>query len=317
MKYKEPSHSRLAVILVDNILELEIHDICENEFARESMWGGWRSSKYTESEKNEVLGQYFDKKINFIRKLKFLSNEEADFILICHQYRNELYHRGIQKEDIISHIANEYYSFACDFYKRNKPRRYCSGGSGIAFAEKFLLTLINKPKDFSPFSNDWKELWDSLESKRISLGNDFRQVLSTHLIERFQTVNGLIDYVKNGGQQEFETPDDYVKHTQVWRFFLQDDGKEFIKRNMSSGKYSVQEGINFLLKNWRANYKYSDIARWEKRAEALRHEKDKFILLKKFDKILKEFEPFEELIMEDAEAFNRWVDQQIDEMRGK
>lgn len=317
LRRKDPAHSRLALILIDNILELRIHKLCEHEFAQDRMWKGLDPFKYAESEKKEVLGQHFDKKVNFLRKINGLSEQEADFLLICHRYRNELYHRGILKEDIIAHVSNEYYSFACDFYKRNRPRSYGSNGPGISLAEKSLLALIKKSRGFSPFDNDWESLWDALKSKKFMLDISFSHALSGHLLERLQTVDELIHYVKNGGNQTFETPDDYLKHMQVWRFFWTDEGKKFIGSNMPAGKRSVQDCISFLQEHWDADYKYRDIARWEKRVVGLKQEKSKFVLLKKFDKVLQEFEPFEEIIFEETEAFDNWVNEQIDIMRGK
>jgi hypothetical protein len=313
---KDTAHSRLAVILIDNVLELKIHKICEYIFAEDGMWGA-SSRKYSENERKKVLGQHFDEKVNFLRRINYLNSDEADFILICHKYRNELYHRGILKEEIISHIANAYYFFACVFYKRNRPRSYCSGGGGSASAEKMLLVLIKKKEHLNLLNGDWDSIWNVVETRVVSLEPELGQVLSAHLIARLQAVDELIDYVRAGGYQSFDTPEDYVKHTQAWRFLWEDEGKKYIKENMPAGEYSVQNYIDFLQQNWRPKYKYKDIARWEKRAKELNNEKSKFILLKKFDNILMEFESFEEMIMNDVEVFDNWVNEQVDIMRGK
>ncbi len=67
-----------------------------------------------------MLGQWFEEKPKFLRKLNKISEEELHFILTCHKYRNELYHTGIKYDDIIFPLSWYYHELACELLCRLK-----------------------------------------------------------------------------------------------------------------------------------------------------------------------------------------------------
>ena len=175
-----------------------------------------------------------------------------------------------------------------------------------------------KKDRFEPFSEDWSKLWDALKLKLKIPVPDFCKILSVHITSRLEELDETISYVKDGGYQSNENAEEYIRGTLSSRFVWTDEGKNFLRQNASGlENFSMRDCIEFVKNNWKPPYKYQDLERWKKRAILLKKEPSHLIALKKFDKILQEFEPFEEIIIEDAIAFDNWVNEQVDIMRGK
>ena len=103
----EPLTGRLALILVDNAIELILHGSCENEIRVDQLGDGLRlvlPAKYDQKARKAALGQRFDAKLKFCRELGMLTESEARTVVITHSYRNELYHSGIRYDPIVPGI---------------------------------------------------------------------------------------------------------------------------------------------------------------------------------------------------------------------
>src|ERR687895_539386 len=90
----DPAYRRFALILTDNLIELILHKQCQDEMWKEDLWLKMGEPRYTTKEREEVLGGYFAPKVKFVKKLGLINQSEQGFILICHDYPNELYHTG-------------------------------------------------------------------------------------------------------------------------------------------------------------------------------------------------------------------------------
>ncbi|WP_244814125.1 hypothetical protein [Caballeronia sp. Lep1P3] len=111
--------NRLALILVDNVIELMLHRYCESRFG----WAGMMASpdapqRYSRASKARVLGNRFDEKVRFVRAENRLSEIEANFVGLCHKYRNEAYHVGLSRENILFPVAALYHELACELFLR-------------------------------------------------------------------------------------------------------------------------------------------------------------------------------------------------------
>ncbi len=89
---KTTTGARLALILIDNALELLMYRTVREKF-------GWDEEtllnpKYDQETKNKTL-RFFGEKTKFIKNIGKISNEEVEIMNICHKYRNEAYHINI------------------------------------------------------------------------------------------------------------------------------------------------------------------------------------------------------------------------------
>ena len=103
---KTTTGARLALILIDNALELLMYRTVREKFDwdEETLL----NPKYDQGTKNKTL-KFFGEKTKFIKNLGKISNEEAEIMNICHKYRNEAYHINILKDSIIHQIVKIYF----------------------------------------------------------------------------------------------------------------------------------------------------------------------------------------------------------------
>ncbi|MCZ7400238.1 MAG: hypothetical protein O8C62_11305 [Candidatus Methanoperedens sp.] len=99
--------SRLALILIDNVIEILMYDLTKAELSLEDY-------------EMIIKGTFNDKFYDFKAKTKFLVNDEKisenqkEILNICHNFRNEAYHLNELRVGIISEIVKLYFQICCD-----------------------------------------------------------------------------------------------------------------------------------------------------------------------------------------------------------
>lgn len=114
---------RLALILTDNVVELLMHRRCEEIFRREAASDSnpAKAGRYSGAARARVLGQRFDEKYKFLLSEGLISQQEVDFIRVCHAIRGEAYHAGMTHDGFVRELAAEYFSLACTLLARLQP----------------------------------------------------------------------------------------------------------------------------------------------------------------------------------------------------
>lgn len=107
-------HSRLALILLDNVAELLMAKALEEELAfenfcyppnREPRLSDDRRPKYT-AEEREAARSEFEPKLRILgHHLNKISAEDRAILKICHRLRNEAFHAGTIRHTILAHIT--------------------------------------------------------------------------------------------------------------------------------------------------------------------------------------------------------------------
>jgi len=114
-----PLNARLALILVDNAVELIIPRRCERLVRADKKSV---APTLTAAKRRAVLGRFFEEKIKFHEKAASLSVGERHFIAELHGHRNTLYHVGLKNNDIIRALAVGYLQLTCDLLVRFDDR---------------------------------------------------------------------------------------------------------------------------------------------------------------------------------------------------
>lgn len=96
------AHQRLAVILLDNFMEIQLSEHMKMKFSWEDMmYTG--SKSYSLSARKKILYNYSDL-LNACVKEDIILRQELDQLSFCHDVRNNLYHKG-QEEIILTSVA--------------------------------------------------------------------------------------------------------------------------------------------------------------------------------------------------------------------
>lgn len=64
---------------------------------------------------NKAVGRSFEAKVKFARLEAKLSEEAARTINVLHEFRNEVYHVGLQHQAILPNLALFYFDVACEY----------------------------------------------------------------------------------------------------------------------------------------------------------------------------------------------------------
>src|SRR5688572_10913215 len=193
LKTGTPSYSRFALILTDNIVELMLHKQCENAIRWDRRkWN--RTPKYSLKEKRAALGQYFDEKVKFVKGLKELNADEADFISNAHSYRNELYHAGIRQDPIISPLAWHYHELACDLFGRFPLISY-PFASTIRNSEVTARYFPIEEYDYPVTPERVAETARALAKTKPPLESNFVMLLSQYLSGRLDDLENSLDFL--------------------------------------------------------------------------------------------------------------------------
>lgn len=99
---KRHAHKRIAVILLDNFIEIQLSAMMKNVFRVDGYWN--RSiKKYTPHERKKIQ-KYHQELLTACVKENIISVEDKVIISFCHDIRNNLYHQG-DEDTLLTKVA--------------------------------------------------------------------------------------------------------------------------------------------------------------------------------------------------------------------
>ena len=110
-----PINNRLALIFVDNGVELMLHQCCLDHLRYEPLL-----NRLSPNQRRMARGGVLEGKLKVLCDLGDLTSEERRFIATAHHYRNELYHVGLQHDRIIRSLDGQYFLLACNLLTKLK-----------------------------------------------------------------------------------------------------------------------------------------------------------------------------------------------------
>lgn len=101
-KSKNHAHNRLAVILLDNFVEIQLGGLIKQRFILDEGWYKIRK-KYTAALRKKILTYHADLLQACVAE-KIITPDEERVISFCHSIRNKLYHHG-DEDKLLTRIA--------------------------------------------------------------------------------------------------------------------------------------------------------------------------------------------------------------------
>jgi len=129
LRLDHPIHNRLAIILIDNAVELMAKEAL---FVHTAIGGDYCgiTAKHRKMARSRNLHQQLAV-LTFIGEMTPL---EAEFVLAAHDHRNSAYHEGYAGEPYLRQLAFHYYEFACRYVARFSKAFY-SWSSNFQYTE--------------------------------------------------------------------------------------------------------------------------------------------------------------------------------------
>lgn len=112
LRHDHPVHNRLALVLIDNTVEIMI---------RRALWVhvgiGGDFTGITARHRIKARSQKIADRVSVLAEVQ-LTQVEADFVIAAHEHRNEAYHEWHVGERFIRPLCFHYYDFACAYLAR-------------------------------------------------------------------------------------------------------------------------------------------------------------------------------------------------------
>lgn len=311
---RDVHNARFGLMLTDNALELVFHRIAKRKAGEINSYRYLQETYPHQKALEKATGRNFDDKVRFAKLEANLSDKVAQTIIIMHGIRNELYHVGIQHEEILPSLAIFYFSTACKFLQRYRISGM-SWSSGMVLPER-AQKYFTGTRFFPGEEGDFGTACEILAQQ---CGHNPAETISV-LADRMEAIvrdqDKYIGIAAQGvyvGQQT--TRDKAVIDCQAWPLAFTDEGKEFLAAKGWSG--SVLSGVEFIADHYPLKYKIDPIPSWERRAARLRSQTDPHAALTYYHSFMSETAGLREAIEEAAAQVEAEIDAAVDRMRGK
>lgn len=311
LEERNPSYGRFALILIDNVVELMIHRICMQEISHDNLWVKLGKPKFTAEQRADAIGQRFDRKVKLCKKIKKINDYHASAILICHKYRNELYHEGLKYNDIVWDISSYYLSVAIDMLGTVYPSNSWSSGEIVS-----RVVEKHAGKGGRKVLSQMKDVAKSLKKEQPVRDKTLQISLSDSAMARVkETEDAMAFLVEDDPQQR--TEEETIVSLQFYDYIRSEE--PLIKEIWSKAKSFRQQeaAMAFVKEIWKPRYKNNPLHIFKKQADNIKIFDTELKALLEFERFRSEFAYFSGLITEAAIVLDGYIQNQIDIMRGK
>lgn len=307
---------RLALILIDNVVELLMHRRCEGIFQREAALDPdpAKSGQYSRAARVRVLGQRFDEKYKFLLREGNLSQQELDFVRICHNIRGEAYHAGLTHDAFIRSLAAEYHTLACLLVARLQ-NSWRTSGSSDQFGPRIEKHLRAGPGRLADryLGTPVEDIAESLNASRsppdIRLQDALADALSTRLDSIESNLQFLVDDTP-GGKGNAE---DELIEAQRWVDLFSGIPLDVQERTDEYSAYVLNRRQD-MDASWEPTLRSLPMMSWRARAEGTRVAKI-MSALTRYEQLSKDIEYIEGVLDSAASTLSAHIDTQIDSAR--
>jgi hypothetical protein len=309
LAFGDANNARFALMLCDNIIELVLHQYAKDKRA-ELKANAWKQETY-EHEKTleKALGRWFDEKVRFAVLIGRLAESAGESIRIGHEFRNDVYHVGLQHEAILHCLASFYFEIACQLCADYEIRSwgYSPGQKLPERAQKYF----KGDRFFRDFRKEYRAGCLALKAKSGHDDKAFAATLADHMDSVIERQDELIDYNSKNAPRR-ETRDQVVLGCQSWPLAFTEEGRDFARKN---GFVGGEHLVGWLEQNYPFKFKADPIEGWRKRAKRLSTEHDSHRALKMYRSFMDDTADLREGINEATGAVDQLVEEQIARMR--
>ncbi|MBX5021158.1 hypothetical protein [Rhizobium lentis] len=310
--------ARFGLMLTDNAIELAMHELAKNKHSElKTSW--YLREKYQHTkELEEAMGRVFEAKLKFAKLEGLLTDEQARTVALMHDFRNELYHVGLQHEAILPALSRFYFSTACAVLGAY-PIRYFGYLVGIQLPERSKKYFTTRG-DYSPAEqDDFAKACQTMEAQCNHKKADTIRALADNMQQIVNEQDTNLDIVAEGVYaSQRQTRDQATVECQTWPLAFSEEGRKFAQAK----GFAIDERAPGLLFQWLcANYpvrfKKDPIPSWERQVARLRSKGNPHVALENYAAFMEHTAQLREALDESAMAAEAEIDRLIDERRGK
>jgi hypothetical protein len=304
----DANNARFALMLSDNLVELMLHQ-CAKEKRAELKEYSWRAEKFEhEKQLDKALGRFFDEKVKFARLVGRVSDDVSESVRIGHLFRNDVYHVGLQHQEVLPAVAAFYFDLACQLCADYQVRAwgYSPGQPIPDRAKKYL----SDDRYFTNFPKEYSAACLTLKGKSGHDDKLFAATLAHDMEETVRQQDEFIDYIAQNAPNHHSRLE-VVISSQSWPLAFSVKGQDYAKENGFAGSHPFQL-VEWLEKNYPLRFKNDPVPAWHKRAERLRGEGNPHKALKMYRSFIDDTAELRDSINESTGAVDQMIDEQIE-----
>ena len=309
------AHLRLALILLDNAVEVMMHRVIEGEMMYSDMYARMlenfpannldaKGEELRREMATHVVPSKVQKEIRrvFGKKIKFLSEDRDKIPLPCarvlnhlHDYRNETQHQDQVRSESITAATLVYFDIATDFLVRLQPGSTAwIGGENYDWLKKYGIQ-----KKMAPLEEMRSRIAEGLRAGLPLDVAGIRTALATHLMGRIEVMENELAFIEEFLPLDFRA-ETTLKVVQFWH------------QNPMPPNPSLAQVHAFV-----APHGPDAFRNWRAATDALNAVEDRLEMFDRFATIEDEFEPLEKMIDDNVSDIDRQIQHEIDVARGK
>ena len=317
-----PLNGRIALILVDNGLELMCHQKCADLLFDDRYIN---SRRLTPEQRSDARGRDFDKKIQFLKDLGHIPADQIRAMAIFHEYRNQLYHVGLRDDPIIGQLAHLYFCLAAGLLEPllGAQRHLRWEPEVISDTARRLMPELATTKHRKA-KVDIAALRGRLLAACPQPPMPIEQALSEHLYVRIDQAESAFGFIARG-RSGTDDPIDTMRTVQLEAdtiaalIRVRRDGDKALKAKGLAAKPLDMEALSIargtkvlvdlnarLLPSWKPRHPQLPFDSWRKQATSIARKRQALLALEMFDRLRKEVDLLEGMMAEPIEIMHGW-----------
>lgn len=310
------AHLRLALILLDNAVEVMMHHVIEDKLRHAEMYGRMLqnfpvgsldaqgeklrreiASNVVPAKQQQQIRRYFGKKIAFLSESHAcIPKPSARALRHLHTYRNETQHQDHVRPESIRPAVLVLFDIATDLLARLTP----GVTSWTSETDHSWLRNYHMESPVDSAGDMRRRIATQLRLGLALNDDEIRSALSGHLTDRLNAMEDGLDIV----MESWPTGLDKAQVLKAIQFYHAHPGCDPAAHDSQ-------------MKTFTATYDPESFKRWRAAIELLNATNDKLEMFDRFATIEDEFEPLERIIDDVVSAIDAQIQTEIDLARGK
>lgn len=308
----DANNARFGLMLTDNVVEITLHQLAKDQKSKKKIFSPRDAQDAPDPELERALGQHFESKVRFAKRLGLISQDVGESISILHSFRNEVYHIGVQHEAILPTLAILYFKIACDILGTYSPR-FLGWGSNQKIPERAARFFTGS--SFFPGSTEqYQAACAGLARAADYVPGTIIAVLANHMAEIVEQQDTSIDMIATGGPRP-SSRDEAVVESQVWPLAFSEAGRAFTQEQGWKGG-SVLDHVAWVKQHYPFQFRSDPIPSWRKRVESLQRGRNPHKALKQYRDFMHQTADLRAALEESHRQLDLYIEEQIERMRG-
>lgn len=317
---KDRNFDRFAIMLVDNVVELTLHQHANHKKHFGNRWHDDDKGKISDRVLQAALGQDFDAKVTLALQTGLINEPMSRSINWLHSFRNSSYHAGLRHEGILHSLANFYLVTCCDLLLANKSTSWSfSPKQTISHRAAKYLGHFDGFEMMFKAQDAFDAAWSRIKVVALNMRCNVIEDLVRDMSKTIDVVDEQIKFVEtNAPRGEGYSRRQVVIDAQVWPLAFSEKGVEYAKKNGYPGRLVQGPALaTWLEGNFRGPSAVDPIPGWKKRLRSLSEEKDEHAALDKYCNFIQQTQSLRDALSDQEAHLDQHIQEQIDMMRGK